>query len=172
MKIKIGEDENEMTDNNGQSATQRCKSYVFHYRNHKIRIIDTPGIGDPRGIEQDQINFDNILCTISQLSYLHCVCILLKPNQQRLTVTFEHCIKMLFANIDKSASDNFAFIFTNTRGTYYLPDETGTLIKILLKNIKENPPHVTIPFGKDNMFCTDNEAFRLLVALNNGKIFI
>ena len=131
--------------------------------------LDHPtGIGDTRGTEQDQYNYENILYTISELSCLHCICILLKPNQQRLTVTFEYCIKMLLANFEKSASKNFVFVFTNCRSTFYRVGESGTLMKNLLNGIKVKPPYVSIPFSKDNMFCMDNEAFRFLVAVNNG----
>ena len=64
------------------SATQGCKSYVFHTAENKvlIRLIDTPGIGDTSEINQDKKNFDNILKYIGQHQYLNGICILLKPN--------------------------------------------------------------------------------------------
>lgn len=76
---RYDDDSNEEVENAGMSATQGCKSYVFHTAENKvlIRLIDTPGIGDTREINQDKKNFDNILKYIGQHQYLNG---LLKPN--------------------------------------------------------------------------------------------
>ncbi|KAF2904236.1 hypothetical protein ILUMI_01932 [Ignelater luminosus] len=47
--IRIGQCENE-SENVGASATQNAKSYVFPLDEIRIRLIDTPGIGDTRGL--------------------------------------------------------------------------------------------------------------------------
>ncbi|CAB5159267.1 unnamed protein product [Rhizophagus irregularis] len=56
--IKIGNDDpNEHVENVGMSSTQECNSYVFYAAENKlIRLIDTPGIGDTRGLDQDKKN--------------------------------------------------------------------------------------------------------------------
>ncbi|CAF0803780.1 unnamed protein product [Rotaria sp. Silwood1] len=51
---------NEDHDNLGHSVTQHCKSYVFtlkdgNHHGRKLRIIDTPGIGDTHGSGQDDV---------------------------------------------------------------------------------------------------------------------
>ena len=58
-EIKI-HDDNE-NDSPGQSATQTSRAYVIEHGNRRIRLIDTPGIGDTRGIDADNQNFENIL---------------------------------------------------------------------------------------------------------------
>lgn len=62
------EDENENTAD-GQSSTQSPKAYQFEWgptdNRKKIRIIDTPGVGDVRGLEQEQMNFAKILSFIA-----------------------------------------------------------------------------------------------------------
>lgn len=49
----------------GQSATQAPRSYLFSWgpeSNRKyIRLIDTPGVGDIRGVKADNENFAKIL---------------------------------------------------------------------------------------------------------------
>ena len=49
----------------GQSATQSAKAHSFKIKEGgkqlTINLIDTPGIGDVRGIEKDKINFQNTL---------------------------------------------------------------------------------------------------------------
>ncbi|CAF4082946.1 unnamed protein product, partial [Rotaria sordida] len=65
-KIKFGEIDsfsNENFNTLGQSITQRCKSYVFALKNdnrRQIRLIDTPGFGDTRGLDQDERNMEHI----------------------------------------------------------------------------------------------------------------
>ena len=49
-KIVIHNDSNE-ADNTGQSSTQHAKAYVFEQKDRLLRIIDTPGIGDTRGVD-------------------------------------------------------------------------------------------------------------------------
>ncbi|CAF4751974.1 unnamed protein product, partial [Rotaria sp. Silwood2] len=83
-------------ENVGQSVTQHCKSYIFSVKDgenrvRKLRVVDTPGIGDTRGLTQDEANLQHILRFINGLSYLNAVCILLKPNNARLTGVFRSC---------------------------------------------------------------------------------
>ncbi len=74
-----------------------------------------------RGIEQDKENFQNILAYISYYEEIHGICILLKPNNSRLTVMFEFCVKELLTHLHKSAAANILFCFTNARSTNYRP---------------------------------------------------
>ncbi|XP_056639606.1 uncharacterized protein LOC130447025 [Diorhabda sublineata] len=162
------------TDNNeyletGESATQDVKTYVFPIWNGKvnIRLIDTPGMGDTRGVKQDDINSENILSYISNLHELHAICFLLKPNESRYTVFFKYCIDQIFSRLDKTASDNIIFCFTNTRGTDYSPGETVGVLKKTVGDIGNRPPFAKIPFDK-NIFCFDNEPYRYLAAIKGG----
>jgi predicted GTPase len=97
-RVKIGDDINEI-NKIGQSATQQCKAYCFTYGDILIRLIDTPGVGDTRGIEQDKMNFANLLSFIGEYDEIHLICILLKPNNSRITVTFEFCVKQLLCHL-------------------------------------------------------------------------
>src|SRR5437870_3554407 len=100
--VKIGDyDSNEQVENTGMLATQWCRSYLFQAAENKvlIRLIDTPGIGDIRGIDQDKKNFDNILKFIGQYQYLNGICIFLKPNNARLNVVFRFFIQELLSHL-------------------------------------------------------------------------
>ena len=169
IQIKHGHDENEEWIQ-GQSATQKCKSYLLPFGNRQIRLIDTPGIGDTRGLEQDKLNFVEMLNFIEQFPYIHCVCILLKPNNARLTMIFEFCIKQLLMNLPITANKNIVFLFTNTRGSFYRPGDTGPALVSLLGRIKAIPPYVSIPFTKATVYCFDSEGYRYLVAKEQGNL--
>jgi GTP-binding protein EngB required for normal cell division len=167
--IKIGIDDNESTVV-GQSSTQYAKAHVFPIDDDlTLRIIDTPGIGDTRGIEMDKQNLQNTLSYISNYGHLNGICILLKSNNAKLNVAFRYCIKELLTNLHRKATENIVFCFTNCRGTFYKPGDTLPALKTLLKNLQEES-RVSVPF-QSNIFCFDNESFRFLAALKQGVQF-
>jgi GTPase SAR1 family protein len=171
--IRIGDnDSNEQLENVGMSCTLGCKSYVFHTpeNNKLIRLIDTPGVGDTRGLDQDKKNFENILNFISHFQYLNGICILLKPNNSRLTVVFKFCIQELLLHLHKNAKENIVFCFTNARGTFYRPGDTLPPLKIQLKEL-EKRSNVEIKVNQDTLYCFDNESFRFLAAIKKGISF-
>jgi GTPase SAR1 family protein len=171
--VKIGNnDPNEQIENIGMSTTQGCKSNVFHAAENKvlIRLIDTPGIGDTRGIDQDKKNFDNILNYIGKHQYLNGICILLKPNNARLNVVFRFCIQELLSHLHKNAKDNIVFCFTNARSTFYRPGDTLPPLKKQLEHLK-NRSNVEIVTNRSTVYCFDNESFRFLAAIKGGITF-
>jgi GTPase SAR1 family protein len=161
-------DTNENTKNDGQSATQFPKSHVLSYegKDFKLRLIDTPGIGDIRGIDKDKENFQNLLAYIANYEHLNAIIILLKPNNSRLGVAFPYYLKELLSYLHKDAANNIVFCFTNSRGTFYRPGDTSPILRELLEKIRSTSG-VDVPFSKDNTFCFDNESFRFLAALKS-----
>lgn len=162
ITVNTGTDKNE-TQIAGQSATQDARIYQFYVGKTTVNLVDTPGIGDTRGIEQDKKNFENILGTIGHLGELHGICILLKPNNARLNIMFRFCIKELLTYLHRDASKNIIFCFTNSRGTFYRPGDTLPALKALLQENKE----VEIAISKETIYCFDSEAYRFLAAVKN-----
>jgi hypothetical protein len=149
-------------------VTQQCKSYVFdlNYR-LRLRLIETPGMGDTRGVDQDDKNINHILTYVNNLSHLNAVCLFLKPNTSKLNVFFRSCISQLFTYLTPIGYSNIIFCFTNARSTFYAPGDTGPLLRQMLKN--EWQDH--IPFAKTNTFCFDSKSFRYLAARKCGVNF-
>uniref|UniRef100_T1IQV5 Uncharacterized protein n=1 Tax=Strigamia maritima TaxID=126957 RepID=T1IQV5_STRMM len=163
--ICFGEDENEVLEP-GQSTTQDVRAHIFPIGNTLLRMIDTPGIGDVRGVEQDKENLKKILKYLSTLKSLNGICILLKPNESRLNVLFEFCIKELLTHLHQTATKNIVFCFTHSRGTFYKPGDTRSpLAELLLQN------QIGLDLNKDTMYCMDNESFRFLCAATQGVEF-
>ncbi|KAK3805771.1 MAG: hypothetical protein J3Q66DRAFT_393152 [Benniella sp.] len=170
-RVTAGEPDQNEKLKDGQSSTQHCRSYVFPLNDDiKIRLIDTPGIGDTRGVKQDRINFEEIMDYISGFDKINGVCILLLPNTSRLTTSFRFCIDELLLHLHKSAADNVIFTFTNTRSSFYGLGDTMTPLKTYMKELRE-ASGVTIPLEPNTMFFFDNESFRLYAALKQGIIF-
>ncbi|XP_054152846.1 uncharacterized protein LOC128951621, partial [Oppia nitens] len=164
-------DENESCNLDGQSVTQDCQTYCFAYDCHTIRLIDTPGVGDTRGLDQDKVNFDRILRFIAQYDVLHLICILMRPNMTRLTTGFEYCLRQLLCHLQKDASKNMVFLFTNSRTTNYRPGHTLVLLRQMMAKIREQPPNVDITLNKHTMYCLDNDSFQCLIGQRNGLVF-
>ena len=165
-KIQIGErDANEVMEP-GKSATKEPRCHSFYAGKQVINLIDTPGIGDSEGIQEDKKNFDNILSHLARYDQIHAVCILLKPNNSRLTAMFRFCIQELLAHLHSSVKDNIVFCFTNARATFYKPGDTLPTLNQELEN-----RNVGIKATPQNYFCFDNEPFRFLACLSNGVEF-
>ncbi|KAF9542525.1 hypothetical protein EC957_001894 [Mortierella hygrophila] len=169
--VIAGETDNNERLKDGQSSTQYCRSYVFPLNDDiKIRLIDTPGIGDTRGVKQDRINFEEILSYISGFEKINAVCVLLLPDTPRLTTSFRFCIDELLLHLHKSAADNIIFTFTKTRSSFYQPGDTMTPLRTYMNELKE-ANGITIQLQPNTLFYFDNEAFRLYAALKQGFVF-
>ncbi|KAL2609617.1 hypothetical protein R1flu_028190 [Riccia fluitans] len=167
--IQTGEEEDLEGTLAGASATQICKSHVFKLKDNSmtVRLIDTPGVGDTRGFQQDKENFKNILTTMTQYEYIHGICILLKPDESRLNTYLGFCLSELLTYFHKSAVDNFAFCFTNCRYTDFKLGMTLRPLQKLLKSLKDTTG-VEIPINEQTLYFFDNEVFPSLAARSQG----
>ncbi|KAK0408683.1 hypothetical protein QR680_004097 [Steinernema hermaphroditum] len=166
--IRIGQEtDNEHTQNDGESATQRPKVYEFEHGDEVYKIIDVPGIGDSRGVDQDRQNFDYILDEINRHEVINAFCILLPSNAARITVAMRYCIYELLSNLHKDAAKNIVFCFTKARSTFYKAGSTLPLLHQYLEKLRAEQ-NVDIQLKKDNMFFFDNEPFNYLWLLANG----
>ncbi|KAI9207410.1 uncharacterized protein BJ171DRAFT_640357, partial [Polychytrium aggregatum] len=123
----------------GQSSTQHPRTYVFYARlingePVQVKLIDTPGMGDTRGVEQDKKNMDLIINYLANYPAINGILMLMKPNNSRLTTC-----------------------------TLYRPGDTMPALKSLLDEIKRDS-RVSIPITNTNVFMVDNEAYRFLLA--------
>jgi len=165
IDISFGSDANEVLAS-GQSATQFPQEHMLETNTTRIHLIDTPGIGDCRGIEKDKENFENILAFLTCYDKINAVVVLLKPNNARLTVAFKFCVLELLTHLHKSLVSNIIFAFTNSRGTFYRPGDSLPVLKNLLQEY-----NIGINLAPSNYFCFDNEAFRFLACHKSGIQF-
>ncbi|RFU79494.1 dna cytosine-5--methyltransferase [Trichoderma arundinaceum] len=143
----------------GQSATQSCVTYVLHMDGLTLRLIDTPGIGDTRGLQQDKDNVKDIIRTLKSVDKLSTILFLMKPNSARLGQVFNFCMTELLSQLHKETNKNIVFGFTNARSTNYSLGDTGTPLQKLLNDKKTD---ITVDY--DNTFFFDSESFRYLAA--------
>lgn len=158
--------ENENFNTFGQSVTQYCRSYMIELKSHqrrKLRLIDTPGLGDTRGVQQDECNIQHILEYITRLTHLNAICFLFKPDVNRMNTLFRSYLIQILEYLGAKCEQNILFAFTNTRATFYGPGDTGPILKSTLASI----PSSNLTMKKENTFCFDSESFRYLAALKN-----
>ena len=166
--IEVGKKDNqEKVNENGQSDSTQCKSYVFPLGDRVLRLIDTPGMGDTRGVEQDKKNFFEILTYISHYEHLKGICIFLKPNDERLTIVFRLCIREILRYLHEQARENIIFIFTNARSTFFMPGSSQKILHGLLQE-HQRKFNINVPFSRENTFLLDNEVFRYLALREHG----
>lgn len=169
--IRRAADENESYETPGESQTQGCKTYTFPIGRQYLRLIDAPGVGDCRGVAQDNLNFDHIFTYISRYEHLNAIFILFKPNQERLTIPMRYCVQETLKYLPVSIVNNIIFIFTYAQATFFAPGSTAKLLRVLLNDIKQSTG-TDIPFSKNNSFFFDNESFRYLAVHHSGYDFL
>ncbi|MCJ1266324.1 hypothetical protein MMC22_006207 [Lobaria immixta] len=166
-RIKIGARDDEKDGSAGDSATQRTTVYPVTFNmgdsTLTVRLIDTPGMGDTRGVDYDRQNMADILSTLSGYDELHGILILLKSNAARLTISFRYCIKELLTHLHHNAAKNMAFGFTNTRISNYMPGDTYGPLKTLLRQ----HPDIGLELSTPTTYCFDSESFRYLAAFKS-----
>uniref|UniRef100_A0A914IDR4 G domain-containing protein n=1 Tax=Globodera rostochiensis TaxID=31243 RepID=A0A914IDR4_GLORO len=171
MEVKLGEPSEDELLEFGKLHTKRPKAYIIHLKGgHKIRLIDTPGIGGTDGeIKEDNENFHKTLNFISTLPELHAVCILLQSNRTRLTTQFKYCLNGLFTHLHKNAAQNIVFMSTFGRGAFYKMGETRELLQEILNPI-EAAHNLSIPLHRNRIYCVDNEAFKHLCLIKKANV--
>ncbi|TNJ27968.1 hypothetical protein GMRT_15115 [Giardia muris] len=162
-RVVVGFDKNER-DETGQSATLSAREYRFRYRLGDCTVttcfIDTPGLGDSRGVGQDVQNIREIIHYIARLKEIHGICFLLKPNESRFTVFFKYCIEELLQHLHRNALENAVVCFTHARGTLYRPGETCTSLKAYLQANR-----IDLRLARETTYCIDSEAVRYIAIL-------
>lgn len=111
FEFVISENEN---SNNSKSVTKKVTLYSFENidENEIFNVYDTPGLDDTEGFDQDDINFDNILETLSTIDMLNCIILVVKATDTRLTKGLDSAIKKLIAIVPKKYYKNIIIAAT------------------------------------------------------------
>ncbi|KAI9206444.1 uncharacterized protein BJ171DRAFT_473445 [Polychytrium aggregatum] len=152
----------------GQSTTQFPQSYLFDFENDdehrvKIRVIDTSGMGDTRGIAQDKKNMTNIVDHITRIGEIHGIVMIVPASQNNIAAWLRFCVLELLQYFDREVVENLVFVFTKARSTFFQMGETKTALQSLFAQI-ETQSGVKIPIDDCNSFLVDNESYRYLLA--------
>ncbi|KAG8705146.1 hypothetical protein FRC11_009276 [Ceratobasidium sp. 423] len=98
-----------------QSQTTEARVYSFTTSDGlKVEILDTPGLADTRGIEEDKKHKERIYRAIQDLiTVIDGVMIIANGRVERLTVATDYTLNILATFFPRSILDNIGIIFTN-----------------------------------------------------------
>jgi GTPase SAR1 family protein len=152
-----------------ETATENTMIYtVRHGRSNKvIRFIDTPGICDTRGIDQDYKNVKDILTTLESIEGLSTILFLLPSDKVLLRLSENFCVTELLCHLHRDACKNLIFGFTKAVATDFMLGGIYTTLQRLLERLDVN-----IKLGNHNLFCFDSGCFRFLAAYKQLGVFM
>ena len=101
------------------SQTNDAKVYPFKSRNGiKFTILDTPGLADTRGLQQDKQHKASIAKAIKEnIATVNAVIILANGTQPRLGTATDYVLSTLSAIFPRTLADNIGILFTNVSST-------------------------------------------------------
>lgn len=97
----------DIDSNQTNSQTQRSNIYTFSGNGPTLSLIDTPGIGDPRGLEQDKLNVKLIVNGVKKLGEFHGICLVHKSSDAKKDVMVKYLIDEMKGILTKDCKDNF-----------------------------------------------------------------
>uniref|UniRef100_A0A914DCN2 G domain-containing protein n=1 Tax=Acrobeloides nanus TaxID=290746 RepID=A0A914DCN2_9BILA len=170
-RVYVGKDSESENLSDSQAATKFPRSIIFETRDKRIHFIDTPGLSDTAGNEQDIKNINNTLHFLSENNVeLHAICVLWTPEIQKRT-EFKYTINEYLSHLHRNSVKNILFCYTHARYDEFKPDTT--ILQEHLDKISENSSlfdPVKILLNHENVYAMDNEAIRYIYSQQEKKI--
>ncbi|KAJ7782155.1 hypothetical protein B0H14DRAFT_3585460 [Mycena olivaceomarginata] len=86
---------------------------VSQKESQRVNVLDTPGLADTRGIQQDELHKKGIVTEIKeQFTAVDAVVILANGTLPRLSVSTEYALTTLSSIFPQSLADNISLVFT------------------------------------------------------------
>ncbi|KAM6499736.1 hypothetical protein JOM56_005244 [Amanita muscaria] len=113
--VFIHDEANEAGGGERHSQTMFAKHYLFESNNGvKVCILDTPGLVDTRGLEQDKQHKASIVTAIKDhIPTVNAVLILANGTLPRLGAATDYALSTLSSIFPRSLADNIGILFTN-----------------------------------------------------------
>lgn len=125
-----------------ESKTSDAKYYKVKFGELEVGIIDTPGFGDSRGIDEDRKNVKKIIDTIERAEYVNCICLVINGRQARATFQLKYVLTEISATLPKSAFNNLIIIMTNSQDVTCATFDVSELSSFFGSEVIIKPEHV------------------------------
>ncbi|KXJ76726.1 hypothetical protein RP20_CCG008991 [Aedes albopictus] len=96
-----------------KSQTRACTEYNFSKQDTIFNFIDTPGLSDTEGPEQDDFNVRQIMGAAEQSGMLTSIILVINGTQARATVTLRNTLCLLRSSIPDVLLQNLVVVLTN-----------------------------------------------------------
>ena len=97
-----------------ESKTEGAKLYNVKLCELEVGIIDTPGFGDTRGLEEDKKHTEKIVEALKEEEYINCVCLVINGRQCRMSATLRYVLTEIGSILPRKVLENVVVVFTNT----------------------------------------------------------
>lgn len=114
-EIKFESDSSKM-----ESKTSYSKLYKIEMGTWPVGVIDTPGFGDTRGMEEDKKHVARVIETLKEEQYINCVCLVINGRAARMSASIKYVLSEITAVLPKTVLDNIIVVFTNTTSPLHL----------------------------------------------------
>lgn len=101
--------------NRAQAQTQKANEYSFTNGQTKTSMIDTPGLNDTAGMEQDDKNLDIIVDAAINANEISGIVLVLNGTEARITPNIRMLLTRLHATLPDSITDNIVVVMTMCR---------------------------------------------------------
>ena len=98
-----------------ESLTTGATYYQIDYKDVKLGVVDTPGFGDTRGLDQDKENVKKIVDKVNDVEYINCICLVVNGRLARMTHQLQYVISEISAVLPKVTAENVIVVFTNAK---------------------------------------------------------
>eukprot|EP00834_Sanchytrium_tribonematis_P004263 NODE_200_length_13167_cov_0.338537.p1 type:complete len:873 gc:universal NODE_200_length_13167_cov_0.338537:11183-8565(-) len=166
IKAQFREQQSEFNSKMIASNTKDCTTYEFTIPDMDnpdskfvIELVDTPGINDTEGKEQDEKNFVSILNHIKADPLYNCAVFLIRGSENKLSPEVRENFQNILRIIPKPAAKNVAFCFTGTAGS----SDAHSVIEDFLEEIKTD-----VKIDTENSFDFENKCYQYLVMAKSG----
>ena len=136
--------------NKTESKTSDAKLYNVELCGLKMGVVDTPGFGDSRGIEEDKRNVHRIIDALKEEEYLNCICLIINGRQSRMSTSLRYVLKEVTSILPREIVSNVIVVFTNTADPLDLNFDSNLLKASFGREIENS-----------RMFCIENPYCRL-----------
>jgi len=99
------------------SLTQRCNEYTFETDKYSLTLVDTPGIGDNRG-GQDEINTTMIAEQVVMMGNFDAIILVHKGDDICNDLSVKSLLSELQSMMPKSFKSNLIVVFTHVTSTF------------------------------------------------------
>jgi hypothetical protein len=107
--------QNESSLSRDQSQTNEAMLYTFKHTNGRVlRVLDTPGLGDTRGMDQDIQHIESIVKAVrTEIKTVDGVLFMANGTLERAGPGIEYAMHMLSAIFPRTMAKNIGLLFTN-----------------------------------------------------------
>jgi GTP-binding protein EngB required for normal cell division len=128
-----------------ESKTSGAQLYKTQICGLSVGVIDSPGFGDSRGLDQDKRNAQTIVDALTAVEGINCICLVINGRTSRISATLKYVLTQITAILPRVVLNNIVVVFTNATEILDVNFDVSILEQFFGQPIKD-----------DHIFCIEN----------------